>query len=203
MSRSCRRASRQGAVHRSQPRTRAEWSARVRCDRTCRPRRWERARAPARTEGRRARASSTGARGRVHRPAQFAEVEVDVDTGQVRVTRLVAVHDVGKAINPMLIEGQIEGGAYQYVLRKGSAVASVVSGACLARRRREAGRSPGDRRQRGPGACRGGTQQAMTHSQHVLSTCWESGRRASAGDQDLRTSVGACGLLPQPATPRT
>ena len=42
-----------------------------------------------------------------------AEVEVDDETGQVRVTRLVQCFDVGKAINPTLVEGQIEGGALQ------------------------------------------------------------------------------------------
>ena len=42
--------------------------------------------------------------------AQFAEVEVDVETGQVKVLKVVAAHDVGKAINPNLLEGQIEGG---------------------------------------------------------------------------------------------
>jgi CO/xanthine dehydrogenase Mo-binding subunit len=40
----------------------------------------------------------------------IAEVEVDVETGKAKVLRIVAVHDVGKAINPLLIEGQIEGG---------------------------------------------------------------------------------------------
>lgn len=43
--------------------------------------------------------------------AQGAEVEVDRETGQVRVLKLVAAHDVGKAINPMTCSGQIEGGA--------------------------------------------------------------------------------------------
>jgi CO/xanthine dehydrogenase Mo-binding subunit len=40
-----------------------------------------------------------------------ADVEVDDETGEVRVERLVQVYDVGRAINPMLVEGQIEGGA--------------------------------------------------------------------------------------------
>ena len=43
--------------------------------------------------------------------AQLAEVEVDVETGVVRVLRLVCANDVGRAINPMAVEGQIEGGA--------------------------------------------------------------------------------------------
>jgi CO/xanthine dehydrogenase Mo-binding subunit len=42
-----------------------------------------------------------------------AEVEVDDETGAVRVTRLVQCFDVGRAINPTLVEGQIEGGAIQ------------------------------------------------------------------------------------------
>ena len=43
--------------------------------------------------------------------ACVADVEVDDETGEVTVTRLVQVYDVGRAINPMLVEGQIEGGA--------------------------------------------------------------------------------------------
>jgi xanthine dehydrogenase molybdenum-binding subunit len=43
--------------------------------------------------------------------AQMAEVDVDAETGQVRVLRLVCANDVGRAINPMAVEGQVEGGA--------------------------------------------------------------------------------------------
>jgi CO/xanthine dehydrogenase Mo-binding subunit len=42
-----------------------------------------------------------------------AEVEVDDETGVVRVTHLTQVYDVGRALNPTLVEGQIEGGAMQ------------------------------------------------------------------------------------------
>jgi CO/xanthine dehydrogenase Mo-binding subunit len=45
--------------------------------------------------------------------AQAAEVEVDTETGHVRVLRLVSANDVGKAINPALLEGQIEGAVVQ------------------------------------------------------------------------------------------
>jgi CO/xanthine dehydrogenase Mo-binding subunit/aerobic-type carbon monoxide dehydrogenase small subunit (CoxS/CutS family) len=45
--------------------------------------------------------------------AHLAEVEVDIELGRVKVLRLVCAHDVGKAINPTLVEGQIEGGAAQ------------------------------------------------------------------------------------------
>lgn len=41
---------------------------------------------------------------------QVAEVEVDTDTGIVEVLKIVAAHDVGTAINPQNVEGQIEGG---------------------------------------------------------------------------------------------
>lgn len=42
--------------------------------------------------------------------AHLAEVEVDLRLGTTRVRRVTAAHDVGRAINPTLIEGQIEGG---------------------------------------------------------------------------------------------
>ncbi len=45
--------------------------------------------------------------------AQIAKVEVDPDTGRTRVLKLVASQDVGYAINPMAVEGQIEGGTVQ------------------------------------------------------------------------------------------
>lgn len=45
--------------------------------------------------------------------AQMAEVEVDIELGTVKVLRIVAAHDVGKAINPTLVEGQIQGGVAQ------------------------------------------------------------------------------------------
>ncbi|MGZ8263097.1 MAG: xanthine dehydrogenase family protein molybdopterin-binding subunit [Burkholderiales bacterium] len=41
---------------------------------------------------------------------QIAEVEVDDETGEVTVLRIVAAHDCGTAINPMLVEGQVQGG---------------------------------------------------------------------------------------------
>ena len=45
--------------------------------------------------------------------AHMAEIEVDVELGTVRVRKVTAAHDVGRAINPTLIEGQIEGGVAQ------------------------------------------------------------------------------------------
>ncbi|MEO7021239.1 MAG: xanthine dehydrogenase family protein molybdopterin-binding subunit [Ktedonobacteraceae bacterium] len=45
--------------------------------------------------------------------AQAIEVEVNMLTGQVSVLRIVSVHDVGQAINPQQVEGQIEGGLAQ------------------------------------------------------------------------------------------
>jgi CO/xanthine dehydrogenase Mo-binding subunit len=43
--------------------------------------------------------------------ATVAEVEVDTETGMVKVLKLVSAYDCGKAINPLLVEGQIDGGA--------------------------------------------------------------------------------------------
>lgn len=43
----------------------------------------------------------------------FAEVEIDPETGQVRILRYVAVDDYGRLINPRLTEGQVHGGLTQ------------------------------------------------------------------------------------------
>jgi CO/xanthine dehydrogenase Mo-binding subunit/aerobic-type carbon monoxide dehydrogenase small subunit (CoxS/CutS family) len=45
--------------------------------------------------------------------AHLAELEVDTELGTVKVLKITAAHDVGRAINPTLVEGQIEGGAAQ------------------------------------------------------------------------------------------
>jgi len=45
--------------------------------------------------------------------AGFAEVEVDMETGVVEVLKWITVHDIGKAINPIAVEGQLEGGTSQ------------------------------------------------------------------------------------------
>jgi len=45
--------------------------------------------------------------------AQFAEIEVDVDTGQITVVKLVMAVDCGVAINPVTASGQVEGGMIQ------------------------------------------------------------------------------------------
>lgn len=45
--------------------------------------------------------------------AQMAEVEIDTALGTLKVTRIVAAHDVGRAINPTQVEGQIHGGIAQ------------------------------------------------------------------------------------------
>ncbi|MGN6468928.1 MAG: molybdopterin-dependent oxidoreductase [Rhizobiaceae bacterium] len=45
--------------------------------------------------------------------AQIAELEVDMRLGTVKLVKITAAHDVGRAINPLLVEGQIEGGIAQ------------------------------------------------------------------------------------------
>lgn len=53
---------------------------------------------------------------RPSRPAyavQIAEVEVDAETGQIGLRRLIAAQDVGCALNPLLIEGQMQGAVVQ------------------------------------------------------------------------------------------
>lgn len=54
--------------------------------------------------------------------AQAAEVEVDPETGAVKPRRIVSVHEVGRVVNPMLFQTQIEGGVLQglgYALMEG------------------------------------------------------------------------------------
>src|SRR5262249_29459501 len=45
--------------------------------------------------------------------AHVAVVEVDAETGHVRLARLIAAHDCGTVINPLIVDGQIHGGAAQ------------------------------------------------------------------------------------------
>ncbi len=45
--------------------------------------------------------------------AHGAEVEVDVDTGKVAITRYIAVDDCGNVVNPMIVDGQVHGGVVQ------------------------------------------------------------------------------------------
>ncbi len=68
--------------------------------------------------------------------AQAADVEVDLETGHVTVKRLVSANDVGTAVNPQQIEGQIEGAVAQsvgwslierYVQKEGRALTQHLS----------------------------------------------------------------------------
>jgi CO/xanthine dehydrogenase Mo-binding subunit len=45
--------------------------------------------------------------------AQFVEVEVDVETGEVAVLRIVASHDCGRVVNPTMVDSQVVGGVTQ------------------------------------------------------------------------------------------
>jgi CO/xanthine dehydrogenase Mo-binding subunit len=63
-----------------------------------------------------------------------ADVEVDVETGQVTVLRYAASHDVGRCINPMRVQGQIQGAAMQglgYALTEDMAIADGYPQAVL------------------------------------------------------------------------
>jgi carbon-monoxide dehydrogenase large subunit len=55
--------------------------------------------------------------------AHAAVVEVDVETCEVRLTRYAAVHDCGRPINPMIVEGQVHGGIAQGI---GSALGEAL-----------------------------------------------------------------------------
>jgi len=59
-------------------------------------------------------------RQRLCRQAHFCEVEVDPETGEVEVTKVVNVNDVGKAMSPETVEGQQYGGTYMGIGRNRS-----------------------------------------------------------------------------------
>lgn len=64
---------------------------------------------------------------------EFVEVEVDTETGEVAVLRVVFAHDIGKVINPSGAEGQVEGGFQQgmgYALME-NILFDQETGACL------------------------------------------------------------------------
>lgn len=64
---------------------------------------------------------------------EFVEVEVDTETGQVKVLHVVFAHDIGKVINPAGAEGQVEGGFQQgmgYALME-NILFDQETGACL------------------------------------------------------------------------
>lgn len=66
--------------------------------------------------------------------AEFVEVEVDTETGEVEILRVVYAHDIGKVINPIAAEGQVEGGFQQgmgYALMENLAF-DQETGTCLA-----------------------------------------------------------------------
>jgi len=65
--------------------------------------------------------------------AQFLEVEVDTDTGEVKVLRVVHAHDIGRVFHPKSAEGQVEGGFQQglgYALME-NILFDQETGACL------------------------------------------------------------------------
>ena len=68
--------------------------------------------------------------------AEVVEVEVDTETGEVRLLKVVCANDVGKAINPMQVQGQIEGAVVQaagyamlenFIQKEGYVITSALS----------------------------------------------------------------------------
>ena len=67
---------------------------------------------PPETQGGRFRGAAVGSTAGFSYAAQVAEVEVDTDTGEVRVLRIWIAHDCGRAINPLAVEGQVQGAVW-------------------------------------------------------------------------------------------
>ena len=68
--------------------------------------------------------------------AQGVTVEVDTETGLIKILEVISVNDVGRAVNPMLVQGQIEGGVVQatgyalienFIQRDGYVLTSMLS----------------------------------------------------------------------------
>ena len=68
---------------------------------------------PAWSRDSRRRPSSTRPTSSIPFGTHIATVEVDIETGQVKILRYVAVDDCGPQINPMIVEGQVHGGIVQ------------------------------------------------------------------------------------------
>ena len=67
---------------------------------------------PPETQGGRYRGAAVGSTAGFSYAAQVVEVEVDEDTGAVRVLHCWAAHDCGRAINPLAVEGQVQGAVW-------------------------------------------------------------------------------------------
>jgi 4-hydroxybenzoyl-CoA reductase subunit alpha len=67
---------------------------------------------PPETQGGRFRGAAVGSTAGFSYSAQVVEVEVDEDTGAVRVLQCWAAHDCGRALNPMAVEGQVQGAVW-------------------------------------------------------------------------------------------
>ena len=64
---------------------------------------------PPETQGGKFRGAAVGSSAGFSYGAQVVEVEVDEETGQVRVEKVWIAHDCGRAINPLAVEGQVQG----------------------------------------------------------------------------------------------
>ncbi len=67
---------------------------------------------PVETQGGKFRGAAVGSSAGFSYAAQVVEVEVDEDTGAVRVQQVWVAHDCGRALNPMAVEGQVQGAVW-------------------------------------------------------------------------------------------
>ncbi len=67
---------------------------------------------PPETQGGRFRGAAVGSTAGFSYAAQVVEVEVDEDTGAVRVVKVWVAHDCGRALNPLAVEGQVQGAVW-------------------------------------------------------------------------------------------
>ena len=125
--------------------------------------------------------------------AQIAEVEVDVELGTVKLLHIHAAHDVGRAINPTQVEGQIHGGIAQGI---GMALMEeYVNG-----QHRQPARLPDPdlrRRAADHGAPDRGPRAARPLGRQGRGRAGAGGHRAGDPERDPRTPPAcACGQVP-------
>ena len=134
---------------------------------------------------RRRRTSPSRCRAPIPNGVHVAEVEIDPDTGLTRVVKYTAVNDFGTVVNPMLVEGQIQGGVVQglgQVLLEGAvydADGQLVTGSFMDYAMPRAHDAPMIDGRQSPGADQdqSGRRQRLRRSRHAPAACRRSPMR--------------------------
>ena len=130
----------------------------------------------------------------------IAEVEIDPETGATHVVRYSAVNDLGTIVNPLLVEGQIQGGVVQglgqvlleqavYDCRRpaGDRLVHGLRHAARARRADDRGRQPSGADQE-----QSARRQRLRRGRHVRRACRRSPTRSSTRCRTTASGIWKC-----------